>query len=111
MSGLKALASGTLVDVDDAGRATILTCSDLVRVFNGNPEPDSFADTFDDVECGEHLIALEGVSLEDGQVCRAGHEHLSYRYYATSGQEALDAARERTPDDSFNPFTSLAHVV
>lgn len=110
----KALASGTIVDVVD-GKATFPACNWLVRVFKaedptGEWFPESFADTFDDVECGARLLVLDGVALDNGHTCEMGHEHLSYQFYAQSGREAEAAFMERQRGDDFDPSQSLSHV-
>lgn len=70
MADTRVLASGRMAFVDDDGRAELVTCSWLVRVASGNPEPDSIEDTYRDVECGEPMR----FDAPDGMVCDAGHE-------------------------------------
>jgi hypothetical protein len=90
----KALASGTIVDMDGC-LATFVTCDWLVRVPSGHPEPDSEADCWREVECGARLVVLPGVALENGHTCENGHDHFSYEFYCRSGREAADAWAER----------------
>jgi hypothetical protein len=85
------LNSGLEVLVDDVtGRVTFRTCPWLVRVPSGNPEPDSFEDTFRDVECG--------VRLTNNQDLCEVH------------QAEADAPYDDWHDIERNPATDLSHV-
>lgn len=90
-SVIRTLNSGTKVFVDVVtGRATFPTCPWLVRVASGHPEPDSFADTFMDVECGRRIPMDEGL-CED-------HRAIA------------DAPFDDWHDLEVSPATDLSHV-
>jgi hypothetical protein len=72
------LRSGALVEVAPSGRATFLTCSWLVRVASGNPEPDSIEDTYLDVECGARVYSLDGAADLEHTRCEWGHVRHAY---------------------------------
>ncbi len=85
------LNSGTEVLVDtETGKATFRTCFWLIRVPSGHPEPDSFADTFMDVECGARLA-------NDQELC-------------TDHQAVADAPFDDWHDLEVNPATDLSHI-
>jgi hypothetical protein len=87
----RTLNSGLEVLVDAVtGKVTFRTCGWLVRVPSGHPEPDSFADTFMDVECGVRL---------------ANHEDLCEAHAAT-----LAAPLNDWDDIPVNPATDLSHI-
>lgn len=69
-SEVRALASGTLVEVTPDGRAELLRCSWLLRVASGHPEPDSEADCWTEVECGATYRWIEG---DERMECEGGH--------------------------------------
>lgn len=74
------LASGALAHDNAPGKATILRCDWLVRVPSLNPEPDSEADCWREVECGETVRVhpdYPNAPLGDATVCDAGHDRLS----------------------------------
>lgn len=88
---IRTLNSGTEVYVDAVtGKVTFRTCTWLVRVASGHPEPDSFADTFMDVECGTRL---------------ANHEELCEAH-----QGQADAPFDDWHDLPVSPATDLSHV-
>jgi hypothetical protein len=87
----RTLNSGTVVMVDTVtGIATFRTCFWLIRVPSGHPEPDSFADTFRDVECGARLA-------NDQDLC-------------TAHQAVADAPFDDWHDLDVSPATDLSHV-
>lgn len=70
-SEIRALNSGTLVEVDPAtGTAEILRCDNLRRIPSGHPEPDSEEDCWTIVECGASYRWIEGGERME---CEAGH--------------------------------------
>lgn len=84
------LNSGLEVLVDEKGRVTFRSCYWLVRKPSGHPEPDSFADTFVDVECGIRLA-------NDQELCE-GHQSFA------------DAPFDDWNDLERNPATDLSHI-
>lgn len=66
----KTLASGTLVEVDERGHATLLECPWLIEVASGNPEPDFPEDCYNIVPCGARMR----FDAPDGMICDHGHE-------------------------------------
>lgn len=78
-----------LVDVE-TGKVTFRSCYWLVRVASGHPEPDSFADTFMDVECGVRLT-------NDQDLCEA---HQAF----------ADSPFDDWNDIPRDPATDLSHV-
>lgn len=73
MSEIRALKSGTLVEVE-AGRASFLYCHWLVHVPSGDDAPCCEADRWREVECGGRLRMREGqTDPEAGFVCENGH--------------------------------------
>lgn len=91
MTTIRSLRNRRLVEVDERGRATFLTCSWLVQVPSGNPEPDSEADCWTIVECGAPLFAVPGYEAEDGWRCAHGHEHVSMQAQHERAQREADA--------------------
>jgi hypothetical protein len=88
---IRKLNSGLDVLVDPStGKVTFRTCTWLVRVASGHPEPDCFADTFKDVDCGVRLA-------NDQNLCE---------YH----QRQLDAPHDDWHDLERNPATDLSHV-
>lgn len=67
---VRALNSGTLVEVFPDGRAEVIHCSWLLRVPSGHPEPDSEDDRWRIVECGATYRFIEGGERWE---CEAGH--------------------------------------
>lgn len=69
-------------------------CTWLVLVPSGHPEPDSYADTVRETECG---LPMEPYG-RDGRRCEAGHEfgNLEDRYapFGEAWQEELQAQQE-----------------
>jgi hypothetical protein len=51
-----------------------VTCTWLIEVASGNPEPDSYADTIKHIECGAPLTTNEYGSYS----CTNGHRHVSF---------------------------------
>jgi hypothetical protein len=86
----RTLNSGLEVLVDEKGRVTFRTCSWLVRVATNHPEPDSFADTFRDEECG---IRLDN----DQELCEAHQAHA-------------DSPLNDWDDIPVSPATDLSHI-
>lgn len=71
---IRALTSGTLVEVDEAGLATFPTCDWWVEVPTFHPEPDFPEDLYRIEECGARLHLREGqTDPEAGFVCEGGH--------------------------------------
>lgn len=88
---IRTLNSGTQVYVDtETGKVTFRSCYWLVRVPSGHPEPDSFADTFRDVECGIRL-------RNDQELCEAHQAHA-------------DSPLNDWDDIPVNPATDLSHI-
>jgi len=65
------------------------TCPWLVLVRSGNPEPDSPADLWCEVECGAPVRWLPGAGDYAGWECEAGHHH-----YGLEIELRLEAERE-----------------
>lgn len=74
------LTAGTLVDVPErGGKAEIIKCSWLVRVPSGNPEPDSEADCWTEIECGARVREhpnYRGFEPGEATICDNGHDRL-----------------------------------
>lgn len=83
--GLRVLASGAIVIVDDARRATLFTCDWLVRVPTNNPEPDFPEDCYRDVECGAKFRLHP--ELDDSFRCDRGHERIPYETACRTGRD------------------------
>lgn len=80
MADLRELRSGTVVYVDDAGLAHPFSCSWLVQVASGNPEPDSIEDTYLLVDCGAPVRRhpdYPDAELGQALTCDVGHDRLS----------------------------------
>lgn len=86
---IKRLASGSLVQVDEKGRATHLRCPWHVAV--RNPEPDGPDSEFFEVECGAKMVGLrsEGDKFD---ACSAGHTYggLAYEWRADFEREQAE---------------------
>jgi hypothetical protein len=67
------------------------TCSWLVEVANGNPEPDFPSDCYDIVECGAPLERNVHWSWR----CEAGHSHVCMEDPARAEFELVLIAEER----------------
>lgn len=65
------LASGHVAYVQD-GKAEVIRCGWAIEVASGNPEPDSPADCWTTVDCGEPM--RDGGYGDDSVVCEAGHQ-------------------------------------
>lgn len=87
---LRTLNSGLEVLVDEKGRVTFRTCYWLIRVATNHPEPDSFADTFVDVECGVRL-------RNDQDLCE---DHQAF----------AESPFDDWNDLPVNPATDLSHI-
>ena len=101
------LNSKAVTWVQDNGKAEIQRCSWLVRVASGNPEPDSFSDTFMDIDCNAIVRSLDGTVAHTA--CDHGHEFHEMGSAEWMEQEQALAYSER--NDDFDPSNSLAHVV
>lgn len=72
------------------------TCTWLVRVPSGNPEPDSPADCWRIVECGRPVYSLGGPGDEfDHTTCEAGHVRHAYGSPEQQAEERVEAEAER----------------
>ena len=67
------------------------TCTWLIEVASGNPEPDFPEDLYRIIECGQPVEVNEHGSWR----CAAGHEHISFIDPARGVWEAEMAAAER----------------
>lgn len=91
---LRRLASGHLVEIDEYGKASPVSCSWLVQVVSGNPEPDSIEDTYKIVECGARVFALT-FDPEGGWGCESGHHHWPYGSDQQQAEERIEFMAER----------------
>lgn len=95
------LTAGTLVDVPEGGgKAVRVTCSWLVRVASGNPEPDFPEDLWTEVECGarveEHPSYKGRFEPGEATICENGHDRLPIEIaWAPYGPNWEIEARER----------------
>jgi hypothetical protein len=89
----KVLASGRIAYTDTRGVATLETCTWMVEVPSGHPEPDSPSDCWTMVACGAPVYAING-DLDTGYYCSEGHRHLTYGSPAQQVEEALEAFME-----------------
>lgn len=94
------LTAGTLVDAPEGGgKATVVTCSWLVRVPSGNSEPDSEADCWREIECGARVrVHPSYLGFEPGEatICDNGHDRLPLEIeWAPYGPAWEREARER----------------
>lgn len=100
--------TGAILLADERGVYTVLRCFDLVRVASNNPEPDSFADTFCDIECGAVVRAFEGRTTK--VECDHGHVHTSFEDPDYIADDAEWAFYERVYGDELHEGNSLIHV-
>jgi hypothetical protein len=100
--------TGAILIANEKGVYAVHRCFDLVRVASGNPEPDSFADTFVDVECKAIVRAVDGRTTKTK--CDSGHVHTSYEDPDFAADEAAWAYHERQYGDDIHEGNSLAHV-
>lgn len=100
--------TGAILIPDERGVYTVHRCFDLVRVASLNPEPDSFADTFRDVECGAVVRAFEGRTTK--VECDHGHQHTSFEDPDYAHDEAAWAFHEQHYGDDIHQGNSLSHV-
>lgn len=100
--------TGAVLIADEKGVYSVLRCFDLVRVASGNPEPDSFADTFRDIDCGAVVRAVEGRTTKTE--CDHGHTHTSFEDVDYAADEAAWAFHEQHYGDDIHQGNSLAHV-
>jgi hypothetical protein len=91
----RALASGALVEVGEDGTAEFLTCSWLIEVATGHPEPDFPSDLYDVVECGAKVFTLDGAADLDHTTCEFGHERHAMGTSEWYRQEWEAEMRER----------------
>lgn len=87
------LRSGRLADVDERGRAELVTCPWLVQVPSGHPEPDSEADCWLTIPCGAPAFAIDG-DADAGWRCSNGHHHFTYGSARQRAEEQAEAAVE-----------------
>lgn len=99
MHTIRALRSGTLVEVDDrTGRAEFLHCDWLVEVPTNDPEPCCREDMYRLEECGARVRMREGQTdpEENGFICEGGHERIPVEeYLAPYGQAWQEEQMER----------------
>lgn len=97
MGVIRALRSGTLVEVDERGKASFVTCSWLIQVASGHPEPDFPEDCWKVIECGAKVKA--GGHPEDdpldSTICEAGHGRFAMGSAAWLEQERDEWMAER----------------
>ena len=67
---IRALASGTLVEVFPDGHAELVRCSWILRRPSGHPEPDSEADLWTEFVCDATYHWIEGGERME---CENGH--------------------------------------
>jgi len=94
--GLRILASGAVVILDEARRATPFTCDWLVRVATNNPEPDFPSDLYREVDCGATFRVHP--EFPDGFRCDAGHERVPYQTWCESGRALEEELRWEEED-------------
>lgn len=101
--------TNAILIADERGVYRVLRCFDLVRDFSlGSPEPDSFADTFRDVECGAIVRAVDGRTTKTE--CDFGHTHTSFEDPDYAADEAAWAFYEQHYGDDIHAGNSLSHV-
>lgn len=76
----------------------LITCLWLVLVPSGNPEPDSEADCWREVECGAPVT-----DVVDGWTCEAGHSHYYYGSPTQQEQERAEAMMEQSYSMGMEP--------
>ncbi len=102
------LTAGTLVDVPErGGKAEIMRCSWLVRVPSNNPEPDSEADCWREVECGakvrEHPSYKGRFDAGEATICDNGHDRLPLEIeWAPYGPSWEREAEDRASGESMS---------
>jgi hypothetical protein len=89
---LVVLRSGRVAYIDADRKATLETCTWLVRVPSHHPEPDSEADCWLEIDCGAPVFAKDGDL--DHTFCTHGHVRLAYGSPAQQAQERLEAEVE-----------------
>ena len=88
-AGIFALASGTLVEVDERGKAAFVGCDWAVQVASGCPEPDFPSDAWKIVDCGTRVrVAADGETT----CCEAGHARLPLEVAWSAGREFAERA-------------------
>jgi hypothetical protein len=87
------LRSGRLADVDERGRAELVTCPWLVQVPSNHPEPDSEADCWVTRDCGAPAFAIDG-DADAGWRCSNGHHHYTYGSPRWAAEDQAEAAVE-----------------
>lgn len=102
------LTAGTMVDVPEGGgKATPVTCSWLVRVRSGNPEPDFPEDEWNEIECGakvrEHPSYRGRFEPGEATICDHGHDRLPIEIaWAPYGPNWEREAEDRASGDSMS---------
>ena len=86
----RVLASGRIAIIGERGKVELATCGWLVEVPSGNPEPDSEADCWREVDCGAPLFAIDG-DIDAGWYCANGHQHYTYGSARQQQQEREEA--------------------
>lgn len=100
--------TNAILIADERGVYSVLRCFDLVRVASNNPEPDSFADTFRDINCDQIVRAFEGRITKTE--CDHGHRHTSHDDPDFASDEAEWAFHEEHYGDDIHGGNSLSHV-
>ena len=62
-STIRRLSSGILVEVFGNNPVKFVTCSWLIEVATGNPEPDFPSDAYRVEECGARVTSLDGKAV------------------------------------------------
>lgn len=104
MSEVRALTSGTLVEVDEKGKATFMACAMHVMRYPTYSERDAAGDPgYDEAyaascedgpsvyECGARMVETHG---GDGWRCFNGHSYVSMERRAKEGWDYGDDAEE-----------------
>lgn len=93
------LTTRTGAVLEASGRGfKVARCNWLVEVPNGHPEPDSRADMFDIVDCGE-VLRTHGA---DGRLCDAGHEFGNLEARLAPFGPEWEAERREAAEEGFH---------
>ena len=94
-STIRRLSSGVLVEVFGSSPVKFVTCSWLVEVATGNPEPDFPSDLYTVEECGARVTSLDGKADLEHTECENGHVRHAYGSAARQEEDQAEYFAER----------------